>query len=115
MQVTANQIRNKRVARYELWDGEVVATVYRHCGAHGFWSAAIVVEQIDGPVECLTKDFYNTAIHWSNKEHKDLTFEQRDKMRQAEVNTWIAEQLTKLSTGTGLAEGDVGNVVGLLG
>jgi len=114
MQVTANRIRKKQVTKYKLWDGEVEATVFRHCGAHGFWSAAIVVEYIDGPTGCLTKNFYKTSISFRNKGYEDLTFGQIDKLRQQEVDTWIAEQLTKLSTGTGLAEGDVGNVEGLL-
>lgn len=97
MQVTAAQVRKSVNAKYILWDGEMIVRVHQHTGAHGFHSAAIVIIRCDDPVEVRSANWYDGA----------------------EVNSaqpmleWVAQQLSELSTGTGLNLGGVGNVEGL--
>jgi hypothetical protein len=113
MQVTAQQIQKSSHATYVLWDGEVVVFVQKHCGAHGFWSAAITVDHPDSPIEVMSKSCYKTSIHRNNPEYSGKTFEELMGLRQDELDAWIAEQLTVLSTGTGFNEGGSSEIEGL--
>ncbi len=101
MQVLHTQIHKARSKRYILWDGEVVVKVTQHTGVHGFHSAAIVVERMDGPLEVYARDWYSSTYSGMYPKPSDPML------------MWIAEQLTKLSTGTHNNLGGVGSVEGL--
>lgn len=104
MQVTQDQIRRKFRHTYPLWDGEMMVTVYQHQGAYRHWSAALVVERIDSPLETFTWDGYQgSSMPGGGYKPTD-----------EDMRTWIAERLTELSTGVELNAGGVGNVEGLL-
>ena len=44
--------------RLTAWEGEHNILVKMHCGAHGFYSAVVVVERIDSPLVVHTYDGY---------------------------------------------------------
>lgn len=97
MQVYAAQIRKRKRHTYTLWHGEMLAHVYRHEGVYGFWSAVIVIERMDDPLETRTWDGYQTP----------------PKPTEQDMDFWIAEQLTELSQGKQLAVGTECDVMGL--
>ena len=97
--VTPASVSTKRIAQYILWDGEMSVTVTQHCGAHGFFSAAIVVESCDDPIKCLTYNGYKSDLRSTSA------------AGYTAMTGWIAVQLTLLATGTGFAEGSVSQVV----
>lgn len=74
------------VQRYMLWEGEMCASVYIDIGAHGFYSAAMVIQRCDDPIETRAFDGYKFAA-----KGKDATFE------------WIAAQLNELASPKKLA------------
>jgi hypothetical protein len=68
---------------YQLWEGEVLVDAYIHVGAHGYYSAAMVIGRMDSPLE--TRDFENY-----NNEFKDSGF--------SRAVGWVAEQLNEIAT-----------------
>jgi hypothetical protein len=97
MQVAATQIRKRKRHTYTLWDGEMLAHVYRHVGVYGFCSAAIVIERMDDPLEVRNYNGYQNP----------------PKPTAHDMDFWIAAQLTDLGAGKGLAVGTECDVVGL--
>ncbi len=91
MQVS--QLSRAPVALYELWDGEVIATVTQIIGAHGYYSAAIVVVHMDSPIDVYRYNGYTLATRGS-----------RD-VRRGTMRQWIADTLKHIGTGTQLATG----------
>lgn len=101
MQVQAHQIRRTPRHHYELWDGEVLVTVFQSRGAHGFYSAVLVIEYCDAPLETRLWDGYIQMGPGVKKPTED------------DMAVWIADQFTELSTGKEFNLGGVGDVVGL--
>lgn len=106
MKVLHTQIQPSEIHTYTLWDGEVLATVFQHCGAYGFRSAAIVVNRMDSPLETFVWDGYKVL---SEKGIYPVQKPTEQDMRQ-----WIADRLTELSTGTDFNLGGIGDIQGLL-
>ena len=93
----ATDISWNPVARYSMWQGEQTATVTQHRGVYGFYSAVIVVEKLDSPLQCMAYDGYNGEIpQYARAQH---------------MRNWIAEQLNILATGTHNAVGTYSNIV----
>ncbi len=105
MQVQAAQIHRKRVHTYKLWDGEMYATVILHVGAHGLYSAAVVVEQIDSPIQTYSFSGYRPP--------RELSWQEKMAASEKQTLEWVAETLTQLSRGTQLATGTECTVHGL--
>lgn len=101
MQVSPEQVRKARRVTYKMWSGEVAATVFQQRGVYGHWSAAIVVEYIDDPIDVFNYDGYRGSPY-------------KPQPGREEMLAWVADKLTKLSTGTKLNEGKVGDVEGLV-
>lgn len=99
MNVTPAQVRNSVNARYVLWGGEMIVRVIQHTGVHGFHSAAVVIDRMDGPIEVRSWNGYKAEYAGVSQKALKPMLE------------WVAEQLT------GLSKGDVGecSIVGLLG
>src|SRR5579864_5793769 len=89
MQVTAAQVQYKTRADYKLWDGEMLVTVFQHQGAHGFYSALMVIEYPDSPLETRLWDGYRVEYEGDTRIMPTLNH----------MRTWIAEQLTALAIG----------------
>ena len=102
MQVRATQLHCSDESHYTLWDGEVFVTVHQNLGAHGFYSAAMVIERCDAPIEARVWSGYVTMLPGVKKPGV------------SEMLTWVAEQLTELSSGKELNIGGIGDVKGLL-
>lgn len=69
----------------------------QHQGAHGFYSAAMVVERMDDPIECMLYEGYSgdTPKH----------------LGELVMRNWIAAKLNQLATGTHLAVGTYSVIV----
>lgn len=102
--VKIDDVSNERIAYYALWGGEVFVTAQQHIGAHGFFSAALVVERCDSPMECYMYDGYDTALR------SKATGGTGGLTAHTVMKQWIASKLTELATGTGLAAGTHGTV-----
>ena len=103
--VTAADVSKKRISHYKVWDGEVFVTVTKSCGAHGFFSAAMVVEHCDSPLECFVYDGYSSELRSTQAGSKGPN------AAYAAMQQWIAEQLTRIATGTQFATGTTSDVV----
>ena len=90
-------VTDARVSHYTLWEGEVLVTVTQHLGAYGFYSAAMVVERMDSPIECMLYEGYSgdTPKH----------------LGKLVMRNWIAAKLNMLATGTHSATGDYSEIV----
>jgi len=91
------EVSRQRVAHYTIWHGEVLVTVTQHLGAYGFYSAAMVVERMDGPIECMLYEGYSgdTPKH----------------LGELVMRNWVASKLNQLATGTHNAVGDYSEIV----
>jgi hypothetical protein len=67
----------------QAWDGEVHITVRTSVGAYGFWSAVILVEHCDSPLEAHTYSGYGDAIS------RDMS----DLQRFMHMYHWIVDTL----------------------
>ncbi len=106
MQVHYTQVRKSPHSVYRLWSGEVQVVVYQQLGVHGHWSAAIVVEHLDGPLEVYS---------WSGYQGSSIQgIGGVPKPTDNDMRVWVAEILTTLSTGTMLNIGASSDVMGLL-
>ena len=90
--VKIDDVSNERIAYYALWGGEVFVTAQQHIGAHGFFSAALVVERCDSPMECYMYDGYDTALR------SKATGGTGGLTAHTVMKQWIASKLTELAT-----------------
>jgi hypothetical protein len=59
---------------FTAWGGEQILTVHISAGAHGFYSAAMVIEHVDSPIEVKTYEGYkrglaNSVMGWEKCYH----------------------------------------------
>lgn len=71
--------------QYALWDGEMIVDAFIDCGAHGFYSAVIVVSRCDDPLEVRKWSGYQSGPE--NRPTAD------------DAAQWVANQLNNLATG----------------
>ncbi len=102
--ITAADVSTQRVAYYSLWDGEMRVTVTQDIGAHGFFSAAMVVERCDSPMECYMYDGYDRELRSIRSGGKGTV------VAYATMREWVASKLNTLATGTDYAVGNFSSI-----
>lgn len=93
--ITIAQLKRTVYTQYSLWDGEQIAHVHLNLGAHGGFSAAIVVEHMDSPMEVHKYDGYDRCWERNSRER-----------RFNECLQWIADTLNKMAEGIEFVVGD---------
>ncbi len=84
--ILPDELSRRTVAYYHIWDGNMCATVTQSVAPYGLCSAAILVGDNTGPLQCIMYDGHATGVPMH--------------LGVGVMRNWIAAKLNQLGTET---------------